>query len=50
MKAKEFDDHCGECPLIDFCGEPYEDVYFCHDPIYMEMDHLEIIRNAERTE
>lgn len=47
MKARLFDDHCGECPLIDYCGDPYEDPYFCQDENYREKDHKEIIKECE---
>lgn len=29
MKIGELNDRCGECPLIDLCGEPYSDVHIC---------------------
>ena len=29
MKIGELNMHCGECKLIDNCGEPYSDICIC---------------------
>ena len=31
MKIGELDQHCGECPLIDYCAEPFEELCLCTD-------------------
>lgn len=31
MKIGKLDQHCGECPLIDFCAEPFEELCLCTD-------------------
>jgi len=31
LKVEDMDSHCGECGLIDWCGEPYELPYLCND-------------------
>jgi len=29
MKVGELNMHCGECRLIDHCGEPYSEIIIC---------------------
>ncbi|RGU91720.1 hypothetical protein DWW31_14025 [Clostridium sp. AF15-17LB] len=29
MKIGELQEHCGECPLIDYCTDPYETPKLC---------------------
>lgn len=29
MKIGELQEHCGECPLIDYCTEPYSTPQLC---------------------
>ncbi|MGF7010604.1 hypothetical protein M2146_001128 [Lachnospiraceae bacterium PF1-22] len=29
MKIGELNQHCGECSLVEYCGEPYDDVMIC---------------------
>lgn len=29
LKIGELNEHCGKCPLIDFCTEPYETPQLC---------------------
>lgn len=29
MKIGKLEQHCGECNLIDLCGEPYSDICIC---------------------
>lgn len=38
MKVGQLDQHCGECPLIDYCAEPYEDLCLCTDPRLEDVD------------
>lgn len=48
MKIKEIEpDICGECPLTDWCGPPYETPYFCRDGRFAEMEVEEYTKLAE---
>ncbi len=38
---------CGECRLIDYCGDPYQEPYLCLDNRFMDMDVEEYLRRAE---
>ena len=29
MKIEELDQRCGECEIIDLCGEPFSEVCLC---------------------
>ena len=29
MQVGELQEHCGNCPLIDYCTEPYESPQLC---------------------
>lgn len=31
MKIGQLEQHCGNCPLIDFCAEPFEELCLCTD-------------------
>lgn len=31
MQIGHLEQHCGKCPLIDYCAEPYEDLCLCTD-------------------
>ena len=37
----KMDSHCGDCYLIEWCGEPFCEPYLCHD------NRFETIRIAE---
>lgn len=48
MKIKEIEtDRCDGCPLIEWCGDPYEDPHFCCDRAFEEVDVETYIRMAE---
>lgn len=38
MKINELNDHCGSCPLIGLCGEPYEEPHICADGRFYGID------------
>lgn len=40
-------DKCGECPLIDWCGDPYEEPHFCCDGRFGGIRVATYIRMAE---
>lgn len=51
MKIKEIEaDKCGKCPLIDYCGDPYEEPHICADRRFSEMEVAEYIRLARESE
>lgn len=39
MKIGQLDEHCGNCPLIDYCTEPYETPQLC---IYEELEEVSV--------
>ncbi len=47
MKIGEMNDHCGDCDLIDYCGEPYQKPYLCKDNRFNGMKVEEYIGLAE---
>lgn len=38
MKIVELNEHCGDCPLIDYCTEPYETPQLC---AYEELESID---------
>lgn len=48
MKIKHLNvDRCGECQLIEWCGDPYKDPHFCCDRAFEEIGVEAYIRMAE---
>jgi len=46
MRIKEIEkDKCGKCPLIDVCGEPYEEPYLCREKRLQDID-VEVYREC----
>jgi len=54
MKIGDLNQHCGECKIIDLCGEPYSDICLCCNCELEDMseeDYLlrvEIIRKYQK--
>nr|WP_294490642.1 hypothetical protein [uncultured Anaerosporobacter sp.] len=46
MKIGELDQHCGNCMLIDLCGEPYSDVCLCCNEKLAEMTEKEYMQKV----
>ena len=42
-------DKCGICPLIDWCGDPYEEPHFCRDSRFDEIEVKAFIQAAEKS-
>ena len=47
LKVGDMNSHCGECGLIDWCGEPYELPYLCNDNRFDDIDVEKYIKKAE---
>lgn len=41
MKIGKLEQHCGECNLIDLCGEPYSDICICSSEALSNMEEEE---------
>jgi len=50
MKIGEMEQHCGECKLIDYCGNPYQELCLCCDSRFENMEVDEYISLAETAE
>ena len=37
MKISEYNDHCGDCKVVDYCAEPYSDIHLCCNPGICDM-------------
>lgn len=51
MKIGELNMHCGECQLIEHCGEPYSDILICYEERFKEVNEdkfLELIADSQR--
>lgn len=40
-------DACGECPIIDHCGEPFSEVHFCCDRRFKDITVGELEKGIE---
>jgi|GEM_PF-1738897 len=47
MKIGELDQHCGECSLIELCGEPYSDIMLCANEVLANIEERDYIDTAE---
>lgn len=45
-KLKELDGHCGNCKIMEWCAEPYGDVYICANEVIEELTEKEYIDMA----
>lgn len=51
MKIGNLNMHCGNCNLIDYCGEPYSDICICSESRFKNIDEnkfLEIAKISKR--
>ncbi|EPS56417.1 hypothetical protein [Clostridium botulinum] len=51
MKIGELGMHCGECTLIEHCGEPYSDVCICTESRFENVEEntfLQLIETSQR--
>lgn len=47
MRIGELNEHCGDCPLIDYCTEPHETPQLC---IYEELENIDTEKYKEIAE
>lgn len=38
MKIGELEMHCGECSIIELCGEPFEEICLCANSTLRDME------------
>lgn len=51
MKIGEIEKQaCGDCPLIEWCGEPFDDLCLCTDKRLENIDVEEYIKLAESSD
>lgn len=43
----KMDSHCGDCYLIEWCGEPFSDPYLCHDDRFKTIKISDYLKLAE---
>jgi hypothetical protein len=51
MKIGELNMKCGECALIDHCGEPYSEICICSEKRFEEVNEetfLKLIENSTK--
>lgn len=51
MKIGELNMHCGNCKLIDHCGEPYSEIAICTEKRFKDVDEdkfLQLIQTSKR--
>lgn len=46
MKIGELEQRCGNCMLVDLCGEPYSDVCLCCNEDLSELTEKEYIQKV----
>ena len=47
MKIGKLNMHCGECKLIEYCGEPYSDIAICGEERFKDVDEEEFMKLAK---
>lgn len=47
MRIGDLEQHCGNCKIIDFCADPFEDLCLCTDSRLAEIEEIEYKRFAE---
>ena len=49
MLIGEMNSHCGDCDLIDYCGDPWDEPYLCQDPRFENVDVEIYLKYAEKS-
>ena len=49
MKIGELDQHCGECAVMGYCADPYENLCLCTDSRLENVDEERYIELAEQS-
>jgi hypothetical protein len=47
LKIGELDKHCGNCKIIDHCGEPYSDICICSESRFKDVDEYDFLTLIE---
>lgn len=49
MKIGELDQHCGNCKIIDYCAEPFDELCLCTDSRLNDVEEDKYIEIAEQS-
>lgn len=49
MKIGELDQHCGNCKIIDYCAEPFDELCLCTDSRLNDVEEDKYIELAEQS-
>ncbi|APU60216.1 hypothetical protein [Clostridium botulinum] len=47
MKIGELEMHCGNCKIIDHCGETYSDICICTESRFKNVDETKFLKLIE---
>lgn len=47
MKIGELRQHCGDCSILELCGEPYSEICICYDEVLENITEEEYISKVE---
>lgn len=47
MKIGDLDMHCGDCKIIDYCGDPYSEICICREQRFKNIEEARFIELAE---
>lgn len=47
MKIGELYMRCGECSIIEYCGEPYSDIAICCEERFKNVEEIKFLNLAE---
>lgn len=47
MRIGELDQHCGNCKILQYCAEPFDELCVCARAALEDMEEEEYIRTAE---
>lgn len=48
MKIGELDQHCGNCSIIEFCGEPFDEVCLCCNSTLEDLTEEEYLSRVDK--
>ncbi|MBO0555755.1 hypothetical protein EXQ41_06785 [Clostridium botulinum] len=50
MKIGELDMQCGNCSIIEHCGEPYSDITICYEERFKDVDETKFLKLIETSQ
>lgn len=50
MKIGELDMQCGNCSIIEQCGEPYSDIIICCEERFKDVDETKFLKLIETSQ